>query len=209
MLALRIDAVIDPADFDRRIDDLISTTKAVPLAHGMTEVFYPGEIENHAEVTGRATEVLLPDKTITELQALGDSVGHHPRPHRPADRGGVLMYTVIVNLRVQPGWLDEFVTGIHANALASLLDEPGCLRFDVHEQVDDPHAFVLYEIYISRTAFEVDHRRASHYAAWREVTAACVVPGSHVNTFCTPVFPQDIPENADASTGLVGSGQPE
>ena len=75
VLALRIDAVIDPADFDRRIDDLITITKAVPLADGFTEVFYPGEIENRAEATCRATGVQLPDKTITELQALGDSVG--------------------------------------------------------------------------------------------------------------------------------------
>ena len=124
------------------------------------------------------------------------------------------MYTVIVNLRVQPGWLDKFLTGIHANAAASLRDEPGCLRFDVHQQLDDPHAFVLYEISTSRTAFEVDHRRAAHYAAWRDVTAACVVPGSQVNTFCTPVFPQDIPENTDAGPDLgvgnrSGSGQPE
>jgi LDH2 family malate/lactate/ureidoglycolate dehydrogenase len=75
VLALRIDALIDPAEFDRRIDDLITTTKAVPLAPGVTEVFYPGEIENRAESTGRTTGVLLPDKTITELRALGESVG--------------------------------------------------------------------------------------------------------------------------------------
>jgi len=75
VMALRIDALIDPADFDRRIDDLITTTKAVPLAPGVTEVFYPGEIENRAETTGRASGVLLPEKTIAELRAIGDTLG--------------------------------------------------------------------------------------------------------------------------------------
>jgi len=119
-----------------------------------------------------------------------------------------MMYAVIVNLRVQPGWLDDFLTGIHANALASLRDEPGCLRFDVQQQVDDPHAFVLYEIYASQAAFEVDHRQAPHYAAWRQVTAQCVVPGSHVNTFYTPAFPADIPENPSNRSLLIINNQP-
>ena len=45
VLALRIDAVLPDADFAARIDDLIATTKAVPLAAGVEEIFYPGEIE--------------------------------------------------------------------------------------------------------------------------------------------------------------------
>jgi autoinducer 2-degrading protein len=118
------------------------------------------------------------------------------------------MYTVIVNLRVQPGWLDDFLTGIHTNALASLREEPGCLRFDVHQQVDNPHAFLLYEIYTDRAAVEVDHRQASHYAAWRQVTARCVVPGSHLNTFYTPAFPADITENSVHRGDLSVSNQP-
>lgn len=73
VLALRIDAVLDPAEFDRRIDDLIDRTKAVPLARDVTEVFYPGEIEDRAETAGRAAGVLLPDKTVQELHQLADS----------------------------------------------------------------------------------------------------------------------------------------
>jgi len=75
VLALRIDAVIEPAEFDRRIDDLISTTKAVPLAQGVGEVFYPGEIENRAEERGRREGAVLPRKTVDELRELGASCG--------------------------------------------------------------------------------------------------------------------------------------
>jgi LDH2 family malate/lactate/ureidoglycolate dehydrogenase len=75
VLALRIDTLIDRADFDRRIDDLIELTKAVPLAQGATEIFYPGEIENRAEEQGRRTGVVLPAKTVDELRALGRECG--------------------------------------------------------------------------------------------------------------------------------------
>ena len=98
------------------------------------------------------------------------------------------MFTVVVNLQVRPEALDEFVAGIRANAAASLRDEPGCLRFDVHQQIDDPHRFVLHEIYTNELAFTEAHRSAAHYATWRDVAARCVVPGGHVNTFCTPVL---------------------
>jgi LDH2 family malate/lactate/ureidoglycolate dehydrogenase len=75
VLALRVDAVIDPADFDRRIDDLIDLTKGVPLARGAEEIFYPGEIEDRAEATARRDGVALPDRTVAELRALAGSCG--------------------------------------------------------------------------------------------------------------------------------------
>lgn len=75
VLALRVAAVIDPAEFDRRIDDLIGLTKAVPLARDAREIFYPGEIEDRAEATGRREGVVLPDKTVAELRDLAASCG--------------------------------------------------------------------------------------------------------------------------------------
>ena len=104
------------------------------------------------------------------------------------------MFTVMVTLDVIPEKIDEFVEGIHANALASLGDEPGCLRFDVQRDAQNPYRFYFYEIYRDEDAFRVDHRSASHYAAWQQVEAACVVPGSKSNTFALPAFPADIPE---------------
>lgn len=106
------------------------------------------------------------------------------------------MFTVIVTLDVIPDHLDEFLDGLHLNARASLEDEPKCFRFDVHQLKDDPHRFILYEIYASEHAFFEDHRQARHYAQWRDVTARCVVPGSQINSYALPVFPEDLPEHA-------------
>jgi LDH2 family malate/lactate/ureidoglycolate dehydrogenase len=75
VLALRIDALLDPAEFGRRIDDLVASTKAVPPAAGVAEIFYPGEIENRAEARGRRDGVLLPEKTIEDLRELGATCG--------------------------------------------------------------------------------------------------------------------------------------
>ena len=104
------------------------------------------------------------------------------------------MLTVIVTLQVRPDKVDEFVDAIHENAVATLKNEPGCLRFDVHRSTEDPNKFVLYEIYRDATAFYDDHRSTKHYARWRAAAAHYVVDGSHVNTFYTPAFPDDLPE---------------
>ena len=105
------------------------------------------------------------------------------------------MFTVLVTLTVRPDMVEDFLAGICVNAQASLRDEPGCLRFDVHRSVEDPHRFVLYELYTEADAFYTAHRQAPHYREWREVAARCVVDGGHLNTFATPAFPADIPEN--------------
>lgn len=70
VLALRVDAVMSPADFGNRIDDLITTTKAVPRASGIDEIFHPGEIEARAEALSHQTGILLPSKTLDELRSL-------------------------------------------------------------------------------------------------------------------------------------------
>jgi autoinducer 2-degrading protein len=52
------------------------------------------------------------------------------------------MYTVIVNLQVKPDMVEAFLEAMGENSRASRRDEPGCLRFDVHRDNDDPnHTF--------------------------------------------------------------------
>ncbi|MFD7076152.1 putative quinol monooxygenase [Nocardioides sp. NPDC057577] len=102
------------------------------------------------------------------------------------------MFTVLVDLTVRPERVEEFLDGIRVNSRASLRDEPGCLRFDVHRRADDPHRFVLHEVYTDEDAFRRAHREAPHYAVWRAVADRCVVEGGHVNTYATPAFPEDL-----------------
>jgi (4S)-4-hydroxy-5-phosphonooxypentane-2,3-dione isomerase len=97
------------------------------------------------------------------------------------------MYTLFVTLDVHPDKLDDFVAAITTNAAASLLDEPGCLAFDVHQDIETPTRFHLYEIYVDEDAFRIAHRGAPHYARWQDAAEMCVVDGSHKNTFARPI----------------------
>jgi autoinducer 2-degrading protein len=97
---------------------------------------------------------------------------------------------------------DRFLRAIGANARASLRDEPGCLRFDVHRDLQDPDHYFLYEIYADERAFQEGHRNAPQFARWREEAAACLAPGSQVNTLGVPLFPNDLPEARVATAGI-------
>jgi autoinducer 2-degrading protein len=105
-----------------------------------------------------------------------------------------MVHTVIVSLRVKPDMVDRFLEVMGENSRASRRDEPGCLRFDVHRDVDDPTHFILYELYTDERAFTEAHRGAPHYEKWRAASAELLEPGGQVNTFATPVFPADLPE---------------
>jgi LDH2 family malate/lactate/ureidoglycolate dehydrogenase len=75
VIALKVDTVLPDGSFDARIDDLIASTKSVPRAVGVDEIFYPGEIEARAEAVGSVTGVRLPEKTVADLRELGTSCG--------------------------------------------------------------------------------------------------------------------------------------
>jgi autoinducer 2-degrading protein len=99
------------------------------------------------------------------------------------------MFTVIVSIRVKQGRLEEFLAAITENAEASLRDEPGCLRFDVHQDADDPLHFVLHEIYADEAAFRDAHQAASHYHVFRDL--ADEILDERVNTFGRPIYLTD------------------
>ncbi len=97
------------------------------------------------------------------------------------------MIALTVSLRVVPDRLDDFVDAIATNAERTFTDEPGCLHFDVCQDLDDPHRFVFHELYVDEAAVDA-HRAASHFATWREAAARCVEPGSQVNTLSAVRF---------------------
>lgn len=72
------------------------------------------------------------------------------------------MYVVLVHFRVAPGFADEFRGLVVAQAKNSLAGEPGCRRFDVAFDPDDPTKCLLYELYDDRAAFD-SHTETSHF----------------------------------------------
>ena len=75
MIALNIDAMQPLAEFNSRMEELISQIKSVPLAQGFSEVFYPGEIEARNDLDNRREGLSLPDDTLADLKKVARDYG--------------------------------------------------------------------------------------------------------------------------------------
>ena len=79
------------------------------------------------------------------------------------------MYAIFVTIKVKPGFAEQFKVASLGDAQGSVRDEPGCLRFDVIQDRDDPHRFYYYEVYRDEAALEA-HRQTPHFKQYAEKT---------------------------------------
>jgi autoinducer 2-degrading protein len=86
---------------------------------------------------------------------------------RESVRGGVNMICMLIEVHVKLSALDEFLEVIKYDAVHSVQDELGCLRFDVLRDNDDPLKFYFYEVYKDKAA-QLAHRETPHFAKWAE-----------------------------------------
>lgn len=77
------------------------------------------------------------------------------------------MYALLVAMQVKPERREQFMEEMLADAVGSVQNEPGCLRFDVIQDESDPNKIYLYEVYRDLAAFEA-HSQAPHYLKWRD-----------------------------------------
>jgi (4S)-4-hydroxy-5-phosphonooxypentane-2,3-dione isomerase len=96
------------------------------------------------------------------------------------------MLASIVKVRIKPEMRDRFLKAIEADALGSERDEPGCVRFNVLQPVDDPTTYLFYEVYADQAALDA-HKFTPHYEVWR--AAADTLDGPVEVTRCQTVFP--------------------
>ena len=99
------------------------------------------------------------------------------------------MHILMVNIRIKEVHKEEFMKEMMGDAIGSNRDEPGCLRFDVLQDNDDPNLIHLYEIYKDEAALEA-HREAPHYKKWRAAVGDWF-DGEITRSVCTNVFPAD------------------
>lgn len=78
------------------------------------------------------------------------------------------MFIVLVRVEVRSEMLDEFTRAIGTNARESVLHDPGCLRFDVSQEIDAPNRWVFYEVYTDEASWE-RHRLSPHFVAYKAV----------------------------------------
>jgi LDH2 family malate/lactate/ureidoglycolate dehydrogenase len=66
------------AQFDARMERFIAELKAGPLAQGVQEIFYPGEIEARTDARLRAEGLVLPEDTLADLGRIARELGIAP-----------------------------------------------------------------------------------------------------------------------------------
>ena len=97
------------------------------------------------------------------------------------------MYVVVVNVSVKPEAAEAFIAATRDNHQGTRR-EPDNVRFDVLRRADDPHRFVLYEVYRSEAGF-VAHQQTAHYLTWKEAVAPMMADPRAAQK-CTSLFPE-------------------
>ncbi len=96
------------------------------------------------------------------------------------------MQALVVTIQIKPEHKEAFMKSMLEDAYGSVTNEPGCLRFDVVEDAEDPNRIHLFEVYKDQAAIDA-HRQAPHYLKWRETVkdwhAADVIRRSGATVF--------------------------
>ena len=76
------------------------------------------------------------------------------------------MFVAAVPVFVKPEAIDAFMELIEADQEGTLA-EPGCVRFDVVRSAEDPHEFLIWEVYLDADAAAF-HKTTPHYLDFKE-----------------------------------------
>ncbi len=98
------------------------------------------------------------------------------------------MHILHIHIKIKPEHIDEFIQATITNAKASL-QEPGCVRFDAVQEVDNPSRIELIEIYRDQ-ASHAAHRETPHFHVWAE-TVSDMFAEPRTRTLYRNVFPGD------------------
>lgn len=99
------------------------------------------------------------------------------------------MKVALVTVDIKPEHRDRFMEEILLDARGSVENEPGCVRFDVLQDDENPNRVYLYEVYRDEAAEEA-HLKMPHFIRWENATKDWFArPMEVIN--CTSVYPED------------------
>lgn len=96
------------------------------------------------------------------------------------------MLNLFVTVKIKPDQRERFLSVIEDDATCSVLDEPGCHRFEVLQDESDPNTYYFHEVYEDAAALDA-HRQAPHFARWDEASKV-VLDGGVQRIRATTVF---------------------
>jgi autoinducer 2-degrading protein len=97
------------------------------------------------------------------------------------------MQIIMVRFKVKQDRVNDFVRESVSDARGSVLTEPGCRRFDVIQDNNDPTMVAFCEVYDDAAAID-DHRTRAHFKTW-EANTRDMIDGAPYVSFCRPIFP--------------------
>ena len=86
------------------------------------------------------------------------------------------MIVAWIEHHVRPERVEAYREATLANAHATR-NEPGNVRFDVLQDPEDPHHFVLFEAYVDKGAQQA-HLASEHFATWKTAVAGAIEDAS-------------------------------
>ncbi|MBG82129.1 MAG: antibiotic biosynthesis monooxygenase [SAR202 cluster bacterium] len=98
------------------------------------------------------------------------------------------MYILMVRLKVKQDHIGEFISASIGDAEGSVLNEPGCRRFDIIQSADDPTSFAFCEVYNDEDAFKA-HTTYPHFKKWQDAVGDMWDVEPEVS-FCKPIYPR-------------------
>lgn len=76
------------------------------------------------------------------------------------------MYTVVGFTKVLPEHIDDYIVNMRVCAEATN-KEPGCVRYEVMQDVEDPTLMLLFQVFADEAAYQA-HQEAEHHKVWIE-----------------------------------------
>lgn len=74
-------------------------------------------------------------------------------------------YVLFVEVEIVPGKIDACKAMMFKNAKGARETEPGCLQFDVLEDLNNPAQVRFFEAYVDEAAFHA-HQQTAHFKEW-------------------------------------------
>ncbi len=82
------------------------------------------------------------------------------------------MLTIVANIHANPDKVD-LVKAELQKLIPITLAERGCVRYDLHQDNEDPAHFTFYENWESRALWR-EHMNAPHLEAWGKATSGAI-----------------------------------
>ena len=129
----------------------------------------------------------------------GDARWDATNPNADPDAyfGGSSLHVIHAAKYIKPKHVDAFIEAVSLDGLGSTHQEPGCLRFDVYQNINDPTELHLYEVYANPPAFDY-HRGTPHIRKWQETVQDLYGPEHPGRVVGRNIWP---PDNWNWSSG--------